>query len=128
MIKKTVTYKNFNDVEVTEDCYFNYTEAQLADLEMSVGGGLSATLKSIAAANNETELYKFFRQLILGAYGIKSPDGRKFMKSKEISEDFEQTAAYNTIFMELVQNTDAAVEFVNQLIPESLKEKMSKVK
>lgn len=127
MIKKTVTYKNFNDVEVTEDCYFNYTEAQLADLEMSVGGGLSATLRSLSAAQNETELYKFFRQLILGAYGIKSPDGRKFMKSKEISEDFEQTAAYNAIFMELVTDTDKAIEFVNNLIPESLKEKMSKV-
>lgn len=127
MIKKTVTYKNFNDVEVTEDCYFNYTESQLADLEMSVGGGLSATLRSLSAAQNETELYKFFRQLILGAYGIKSADGRKFMKSKEISEDFEQTAAYNAIFMELVTNTDKAIEFVNNLIPESLKEKMSKV-
>ena len=127
MIKKTVTYKNFNDVEVTEYCYFKYTESQLADLEMSVGGGLSATLRSLSAAQNETELYKFFRQLILGAYGIKSADGRKFMKSKEISEDFEQTAAYNAIFMELVTNTDKAIEFVNNLIPESLKEKMSKV-
>ena len=127
MIKKTVTYKNFNDVEVTEDCYFNYTEAQLADLEMSVGGGLSATLRSLSAAQNETELYKFFRQLILGAYGIKSPDGRKFMKSKEISEDFEQTAAYNAIVMELVTDPDKAIEVVNNLIPESLKEKMSKV-
>lgn len=123
MIKKVVTYKNYNDVEVQEACYFNFTEAELTEMEMIQEGGLSETLKAIAASQNQPELFKFFKKLILDAYGIKSPDGNRHLKSPEIRDEFEHSLAYNVVFMELVRNTDAAVDFVNALIPASLKEK-----
>ena len=115
MVKKTITYKNYNDVEVTEDFYFNLTEAEV--MEMSTKGGLAEQLGRIIAANDAPSIIKEFKDLVLKAYGEKSADGKHFRKNDQIREDFAATEAYSIIFMEIATNTDAATSFVNGIIP-----------
>lgn len=117
MLKKTITYKDFNDVERTEDFYFNLTAAEVTEMEMSTAGGLAEMIQRIVSAKDIPSIIKIFKDLILRAYGVKSPDGKRFMKSDVISEEFAQTNAYSQLFMELASDADKAAEFVNAIIP-----------
>lgn len=122
MLKKTVTYKDFNGIERTEDFYFNMTKAECVDLSFSKEGGLDQFLSKVIKANNTPEIMKLFKDFVLMAYGEKSDDGRRFMKTPEIKQAFSETEAYSVIFMELVQDANAAAEFVNNVIPAELLE------
>lgn len=125
MIKLTETYRDFNDAERTEDFYFNLTEAEVMEMEMSTSGGLAETIQRIVAAQDAPEIIKIFKTLVLKAYGIKSPDGKRFIKSDVIREEFEQTIAYSNIFMRLATDADAAAKFVNGIMPANMTEKSS---
>ena len=120
MLKKTVTYVDYNGVERTEDFYFNLTKAEVAEMELSVEGGFSKMLEEIVASKDNVRIVSLFKQMVLKAYGEKSADGRRFVKSEEISQAFAQTEAYSEIFMELALNTDAAAAFVNGIMPANL--------
>lgn len=120
MLKKTVTYTDYNGVERTEDFYFNLTKAEIMEMEMSTTGGLAETIQKIVKAQDAPAIIKIFKDLVLKAYGEKSADGRRFIKNKEITESFEQTEAYSQIFMELATNADEAAKFVNAIIPVDL--------
>lgn len=117
MLKKTITYTDYNGVERTEDHYFNLTKAEIMEMEMSTTGGLTEMIQRIVAAKDAPAIIKVFKDLILKAYGVKSPDGKRFIKSKEISDAFSQTEAYSQLFMELATDADAAAEFVNGIVP-----------
>lgn len=118
MLKKTITYTDYNGNERTEDFYFNLTQAEVAEMEMSTSGGLSEMITRIVAAQDHPQIIKIFKDLILRAYGEKSPDGKRFVKSKELSDEFSQTEAYSQLFMELATDADAASKFVNAIVPE----------
>lgn len=120
MIKKTVTYVDYNGVERTEDFYFNLTKAEVAEMELSVQGGFSKMLEEIVASKDNVQIVNLFKQMVLKSYGEKSPDGRRFIKSEEIAQAFAQTEAYSEIFMELALNEDKAAEFVNGIMPANL--------
>lgn len=117
MLKKTITYTDYNDVERTEDFYFNLTKAELMEMEMGAVGGLSGMIEKIVSAKDAPSIIKVFKELVLKAYGEKSADGRRFIKSKEISDAFAQTEAYSQLFMELATDADAASKFVNGIAP-----------
>lgn len=117
MLKKTITYTDFDDVERTENFYFNLTEAELVELNYSVDGGLEERLKRIIESGNHVEILKEFKKIILLAYGVKSEDGKRFVKSDEIRNQFEATMAYSNLFMELATDDKKAAEFVNAIIP-----------
>lgn len=120
MLKKTITYTDFNGEEVTEDHFFHLSKAELVELELSHQGGLSAALERIVAAEDGKQIIAEFKNIILGSYGKKSLDGRRFIKNQEIREEFESSEAYSTMFMELVTETDKAVEFINGVMPADL--------
>lgn len=120
MLKKTVTYVDYNGVERTEDFYFNLTKAEVAEMEMSVEGGFSKMLEEIIASKDNVRIVSLFKQMVLKAYGEKSADGRRFVKSEEISKAFSETEAYSEIFMELALNSDQAAAFVNGIMPANL--------
>lgn len=120
MLKKTVTYVDYNGMERTEDFYFNLSKAEVAEMELSVEGGFSKMLEEIVASNDNARIVNIFKQMVLKAYGEKSADGRRFIKSEEISKAFSETEAYSEIFMELALNTDAAAAFVNGIMPANL--------
>ena len=117
MHKETITYEDYNGVEITEDFFFNFNKAELMEMQYGVAGGLDAILKRIVATNDTPGLITIFKDLVLKAYGVKSPDGRRFIKSDELREEFTQTEAYSEIFMELATDDKKAAEFVNGIIP-----------
>lgn len=117
MLKITKTYEDYNDNERTEDFYFNLTKAEIMEMEMSTNGGLAEMIQRIVAAQDGPSIMKLFKDLILKAYGQKSPDGKRFIKNDAIKEEFAQTEAYSMIFMELATDADAAAKFVNGILP-----------
>lgn len=117
MLKKTITYTDYNGTERTEDHYFNLTEAEVMEMEMSTTGGLAEMIQRIVAAQDAPAIIKIFKELILNAYGQKSPDGKRFVKNQELRDEFAQTEAYSKLFMELATDADAAAKFVNGIMP-----------
>lgn len=125
MLKKTITYTDYNGVERTEDFYFNLSKNEVVKMQTSVKGGYDAQLKSIAADLNGAAIMEFFEDLIKKSYGEKSEDGRRFMKSEAISTAFMETPAYDVLFEELVTNDKAGADFVNAIFPSELAEKVA---
>lgn len=117
MLKKTITYTDYNGVEKKEDFYFNLTKAEVVEMELTTTGGLAETITKIVDAKDVPAIVKIFKELILKAYGEKSPDGKRFIKSKELADSFAQTEAYSELFMELATDADAAAKFVNGITP-----------
>lgn len=120
MIKKTITYVDYNGTERSEDFYFNLSKAELMEMEMGTKGGLTEELQRIINAQDTPEIIKVFKGLLLKSYGQKSPDGKRFIKSAELSEEFEQTEAYSQLFMELATDDKKASDFVNGIMPSDI--------
>jgi hypothetical protein len=127
VLKKTITFEDFNGETVTEDYFFHLSKAELIEMELSHEGGLEESLKRIIAANDNKALVAEFKALILASYGEKSEDGRRFIKNQELREGFESSEAYSTLFMELATDAQAAVEFINGMIPKGLVEEAEKL-
>lgn len=117
MLKKTVTYTDFNGEQVSEDLFFHLSQAELVEMEMSEKDGLSEALQRIIEAEDGKQIISQFKTIILSSYGKKSPDGKRFIKNQQLREEFESSEAYSTLFMELVTNTDSAIEFTNGIVP-----------
>lgn len=117
MIKKTITYTDYNGNERTEEFYFNLTKADITKMELSVKGGLAEMIKRIVDAQDTPAIIDVFEDLIKRAYGVKTPDGRGFVKRPEDLEAFMATEAYSQLFMELATDADAASKFVNGIVP-----------
>ena len=126
MLKKTVTYEDYNGVTRTEDFYFNLSKAEIAEMELSTAGGFAEMINKVIAAQDGPTIIKIFKDLVLKAYGEKSADGKRFVKSEEIATAFSQTEAYSQIFMELATNAEAASAFVNGIIPADLAKEVAK--
>ncbi len=117
MLKKTMTYVDYDGNERTEDFYFNLTKAEIMEMDLSASGGLDKLITKIVAEQDGAKIVEIFKKIILGAYGEKSLDGKRFVKSPELSEAFSQTEAYSDLFMELATNAEKAAEFINGIIP-----------
>lgn len=125
MYKETITYIDYNGNERTEDFYFNLTEAELTDMNYSVRGGFQAMIKRIVDTQDVPSIAKIFKEMIFKSYGQKSDDGRRFIKSNELSEEFSQTEAYSKLYMKLATDSKAASAFVNGIIPADLSKRMT---
>lgn len=117
MLKKPITYTDYNGNERTENFYFNLSQAELMEMELSISGGLSELINRVVSTQDTPTLIKIFKELILKSYGEKSPDGKRFVKNKELTDAFCQTEAYSNLFIELATDSDAAATFVNGIIP-----------
>lgn len=123
MVVEKIKYTDFNGLEREEEFMFNLTEAEITEMELTTDGGLSDSIKKIIAAQDTPQIIKVFKMLLLKSYGEKSADGRRFVKSEELSEEFSQTNAYSQLFMELATDDKAAVAFINGIMPDSMQEK-----
>ena len=117
MLKLTRTYSDFNGGTRTKDFYFNLTQAEITEMEVSVDGGLVEMINRIVAAQDGKQIITLFKDIILRSYGEKSPDGERFIKTQELRDAFAQTQAYSDLFMELATDSKAAANFVNGIIP-----------
>lgn len=117
MLKKTIAYTDYDGNDRKEDFYFNLNKAEVVELQLGTIGGLTKTLEKIVQEKDSSRLIEYFKSIIMKAYGEKSPDGRRFIKSKELCEAFSQTEAYSNLFMELAGDAKAAAEFIDGILP-----------
>lgn len=125
MLKKTITYTDYDGNQRTEDFYFNLSEDELIEMSFSKKGGLDGFIERIVKEQDSQEIIRMFKELVAKAYGKKSDDGRRFDKSEEILKDFTSTKAYTKVFMELAFNSDAAADFINRVIPSDVAAKIA---
>ena len=121
MRKETITYTDYNNVTRTEDFFFNLNEAELTALQYGVDGGLKEMLERIVKGNDNKQIMACFHELIAKSYGEKSPDGRRFVKSKELSEAFMQTEAYNELMLRFMTDANYSAEFINDVLADVTK-------
>ena len=126
MLKKEITYIDYNDTTRTETFYFNLSKAELAEMQLSASGGLETYIRNIVEAKDGASMVQIFKDLILKSYGEKSPDGKRFVKSKDISDGFAQTEAYSQLFMELITDDNAAADFINGIMPKDIQDELKK--
>lgn len=124
MLKKTFTYINYNDEKVTEECYFNLTKAELANMSIGKGESLADKIKRIVNTKDSYEIVNVMQELILMSYGEKAADGKHFMKSEEIRNAFKCSEPYSMLYMELCTNAASAAAFVKGIIPKDISEKI----
>lgn len=120
MLKKTITYKDLDGNPITEDFYFAISKAELAKMELSYIGGFTQYIRTIVKSENAPAILEAFEQIIAKSVGKKSDDGKRFIKTKQISDEFMQTDAYSQLFMELVSDGEAASVFVNGIVPDDM--------
>ena len=123
MLTKTIKTSDWDGNEREEICYFNLSESELMEMELSTPGGFAKKMQSCLSRKDIPEMMEIFRNLILKSYGVKSPDGRRFIKSKELSEEFSQTSAYDSLYIELLTNPESATAFINGVVPKKISDK-----
>ena len=126
MIKKTIKYVDYDGNQREEEFRFNLSKAELTEMQLSATGGLSNLLTRLVQEKNAPEIIKILKEIILKSYGEKSDDGKYFRKSEEISKAFSETEAYSEIFMSIASDPDAAIEFVQGILPAEIKEELQK--
>lgn len=127
MIKEPITYTDYNGTERTEDFYFHLTKAEIMKMELGVKGGLAEAINRIIAAQDTPAIIEVFEDLIKKSYGVKTPDGRGFLKRPEDLEAFMATEAYSILFMKLSTDADAAAKFINGVVPADMVQKNATV-
>jgi len=120
VLKRSITYEDFNGEKITEVFYFNLNKSELIELESTYKAGLGETLQRIIEANDNGAIVKEFKRLILASYGVKSEDGKRFIKTDQLREEFTQTAAYDALFMELATDENAATVFISGIMPKDM--------
>ena len=120
MLKKLIKYVDYDGRERSENFYFYMSKAELMEMELGTVGGMQNLIQLIIDKQDIPKIMEAFKTIILKAYGEKSADGRRFIKSAELSEAFSQTEAYSNLYMELITNADAAAALINGIVPEDV--------
>ncbi len=131
MLKKTIKFTDYNGVEREEPYYFNLSRAELMEMELGTSGGFAEMIQKVVAAQDIPTLIAVFKDLILKAYGEKSPDGKRFIKvdnGVRLADAFAETEAYSTLFMELATDATAATDFINGIVPADMAEEVGRQK
>ena len=126
MLKRSITYEDYNGETVTDDFYFNLSKPELVELEVNIEGGFGRFLQTIIKSENTKALIQEFKKIILMAYGQKTEDGKRFIKNDELREGFSQTEAYSVLFMELATDDKAATAFLTAILPRDMQGDMTK--
>jgi hypothetical protein len=127
MLKRDITYENFDGETVTETFYFNLTKTEIIQLQFGYEGGLEAAIRKIIESEDNKGLIEEFQKIVLASYGVRSEDGKRFIKNEELREEFSQTAAYDALFMDLATNEDSAANFIKGVVPKDLTVEMEKL-
>jgi len=131
MLKKSIKFTDYNGVERDETYYFNLSKAEIMEMEMSTVGGFAEMVEKVVAAQDAPTIIAIFKDLILKAYGEKSPDGKRFMKVNNgvrLADAFAETEAYSSLFIELATDADAAAAFVNGIVPADMAKEVNQSK
>ncbi len=119
MVTKKIEYTNYNGEKETETLYFNLSKVELAEMEVSEKDGLAKKIEKIIAEKDNKEIYRIFKEIVLCAYGVKSSDGKRFIKSEELRNEFVQSAVFEEFMWTLLNDENKASEFINALMPKT---------
>lgn len=119
MIKKEITFENFDGEMVTENHYFHLSRVELVGLDSTEDGGLLTDIENLLKVKSDEEIFNLFEKIILDAYGVRSEDGNRFIKNEELRQDFKHSIAYDELFVELVSDTDNMIAFVKGIVPKN---------
>lgn len=122
MITKTISYKNYNDLQVTRVFYFNWTIDEIAEWELSTPGGVQNWMDGIVKARSNETVMAIFRKVVGSSIGERTDDGEGFVKSKKARKQFIGSRAYDAMLIEFMENADRFANFFNELLPEGLDE------
>ena len=120
MLKKVITYEDYNGMERTEECYFNLSKSELMEMHLTTGAGLDTNIRNMVNAKDNVEIEKLMKNILVMSYGKKSDDGRLFVKNDAIREEFMASPIYDALYCELFTNPKAAADFVEGILPKSL--------
>ena len=120
MLVKTIKYTDYNDIEREEEFHFNLTKAELMEMNLMTEGGLSQKIEKITKAMDIPVIAAEFKKIILVSFGVPSDDGKRFIKSPELTKAFTETPAYSELYMQLSRDADAAAEFINGIVPKNI--------
>lgn len=126
MLKREITYEDFNGNQVTDLYYFNLSKPELIEMEVEHKGGFGAMMKTVIDSKDHKTLIKTFKDIVLMSYGVKSDDGKRFIKTDELRLEFSQTAAFDVLFMELATNDAAAAIFIKGVMPKDMAAEVEK--
>jgi hypothetical protein len=127
MIKKTISYTDYDGNERKEDFYFNLSKPELIEMQTSEAGGLEKKIEKITQEQDVAKIIELMKEIIQKSYGVKSDDGKRFIKNQEILDEFMQSEAYSELFMELATDANAASDFINGILPKGLVEEAKKI-
>lgn len=127
MLKRDISYEDFNGNQCKEEFYFNLSKPELIEMDVEHENGFGSKIKEIMEAKDNKSLIKTFKDIVLLAYGKKSEDGKRFIKSEELKTEFSQSAAYSALFMELATDDNAAVIFLKGILPKDMGSEIDKV-
>ena len=128
MYKKTVKYTDYNGIEREEDFYFSLSEAELTEMQVSTPGGYNSMIDRITKTKDVSGLVSVVKDLVIKSFGVKSDDGRRFIKKPELVEEFMETPAYSNFYMSLISDEKEMAAFINNIIPSNLMAKMNNIK
>lgn len=128
MYQRTIEYEDYNGNNRKETFFFNLSKHQIQDLEWRTPGGIENYMKRVIETLDGQKMADFFKWLIKESYGVKDLEGRRFMQSEEIFKAFEETPAYDILYMDLATNDKAAAEFINGIFPKEAVEAVKKQK
>ena len=126
MLKRIITYEDFDGNSISEEFYFNLTKPEMLELDASYKPGIGETFKKALQEEDREALLNIFKDLILRSYGVRSADGKRFIKEPELTKEFTQTNAYATLYMELLQSSDLASDFFIGISPSDIAEQLKK--
>jgi len=117
MLKKTIEYVDYDGETRKEDFYFNLSKAELLEMDLSENGGVDKLLRRIVAEKDTKQMIEWFKLIIMKSYGVKTNDGKRFIKNQNVLDEFMQTEAYSNLFFELATDDGAAAKFMNGILP-----------
>lgn len=118
MITREITYTDYNGDEQTEKYYFDLTIPEMLELSFSSAGDIQSTLERLSNSRKVGEIFNIIQTLIFKSVGVKSDDGKRFVKNEEVLNDFKQSRGYEAFLMKMMQDTKYASKFIEQLIPQ----------
>lgn len=116
MLAEKIKYVDLDGQELEETFYFNLSKAEMVELEL-IYGGLEDYMNRLVQDRNTAELVKFYKAFILKAYGERGVDRKRFIKSQELRDKFEQTDAFSELFCKLTLDIDYAKRFLMGILP-----------
>ena len=126
MIKKTITYESYNGETITEDLYFNLTKLELLKEDIEQNGNFQENVERLTKENNVKEVYNIFKNIVLKAYGVKSEDGKRFIKNEGLRQDLQSSPALSELILSFLENPEEGAKFIEEILPSKLVEEAKK--